>query len=326
MDFQFQEWERLSADVTDGQAHLRGERNGVEWLFRAGGRLWFSRRADDLGREGHLVFCPVVGRSNRWDVRLETTWIEDEGPIEVLRDWDDTDLESAWFRVWRLSQEAGSAHFVLWNQKTGWLYGNEPDFLVQKDASWPFHFDCSAPSDLSSSALYSFLQSEWQNENSDLRFAAHFAALPELERSLHGVQTRLSTPLEFASLIRAAMCAFALQWPDYLETARLNFVANGGFWRFTLNEPHPFGIRESAILNHIVRAFEPRQLRDSPDLPLALRTLTQGGWRWNRWSRGFSIEVARPSMHDRLEAMLRLRAWLEKHWPDGVKHLAKVVG
>ncbi len=318
-DFEFWPWERLSPEVTDGQADLRGERNGIEWLFRAGGRLWFSRRADDLKREGHLVFCPVVGRSNRWDVRLETTWIEDEGPIEVLRDWSDEDLESGWFHVWRLSQESDGLHFVFWNEKTGWLYGNEPDFLVQRDASWPFRFDGPTPSDSSSPALYPLLEAQWR-EDSDVRFAARFAALSELDRALQGIETRIGTPFEFASLIQLALRAFAPQWPVDLETARLHFTANRGFLRFTLNESHPFGVRESAVLNHIVRAFEPRQLPDSPELLLCVRTLTEGGR-----SRSFSIEVARPSMHDRLEGMLELRAWLETHWPGGVKHLEKVV-
>ena len=317
-DFRFQPWERLSPDVTDGEADLRFAFGNNEWLFCQRGTWWFARECSSRGREGNFLFRPVLAvsfpRQLFADEHASTANVR-----EFLEAVSQDEVRSACFRVWVLPDDSDAR--LAWNDGDGWIFGIDRTTLGNHRPLWRFRLETSLPTaQMLSSSLFSRLQMEWQNESSDLHFAAHFSQLPELERALMGVQTHIGTPQELARLIQSALCAFAPKWPADLETARLNFTANGGHRRFTLAEHHPFGVRQSAILGHILRAFEPRQLADSPELPLALRTLTEGGW-----SRSFSIQVARPSMHDRLEAMLELRAWLETHWPNGVKHLEKVI-
>lgn len=319
-DFEFQPWERLSDDVTDGQADLRQFIKGRGWLFRQCGEIWFTREEKKRGREWNFALCSIPNAVSS----LGVAWTMPQ-PKNFARFVSDGWHGHTLGRVLKLSDEV----FAGWLEDKGWALFERFEEFAREEGSTPLvsrpkrktviGFELPSGSQTPSSAIFSSLQDRWQN-SPDLAFAVHFASLSDLERRLHGVQTRIGTPIQFASLIRAALCAFAPRWPGASETVQLDFCANGGQGRFTLAEGHPFGVRESAILGHIVRAFEPRQLADSPDLPLALRTLTEGGW-----SRSFSIQVARPSMHDRLEAMLELRAWLETHWPDGVKHLGKVV-
>ena len=228
------------------------------------------------------------------------------------------------YRVWML-RTGSPLPVVVWNAECGLRITDDFHLMARgtdwRSLLWPFHMETPLPiAQTPSESLFSLLQTQWQSEESDLRFASRFASLPDLEQRLQGVQTRMGTPFEFAQLIQSALRAFAARWPVNIVNLKLEFGATGAGFRFSLEGDHVFGIRERAILGHIVRAFEPRQLADSPDLPLCVRTLTEGGW-----SRSFSIEVARPSMHERLEAMLELCAWLERHWPDGVRHLGKVV-
>lgn len=274
--------------------------------------IWFAREATSVGREGNFVVCSI---SYGCPQSISEYWL-DATHNKLRRLLRDKNKKCVLGRVWRLSETL----FVGWTQSNGWgLFAKIEDFTHNAHNLAP-GFGIELPFVLPSPEVFALLQSQWNDENSDLRFAFRFASLTGLERALHGVQTRLETPQQFACVIKSALRAFGSKWPADLSTARLGFNANGGGGRFTLSEKHPFGIRESAILNHIVRAFEPRQIPDSPDLPLCVRTLTKGSW-----SRSFSVEVARPSMHDQLEGMLELRAWLGSNWPDGVKHLGKVI-
>lgn len=314
-DFKFQEWERLTPEVSDGEAHARLWLQGREWLFRRCGPWWFGRDAEDVEGNFHFLFRPVLA------VYSHDFWFANEHAQvsdvrEFLKGATRAEMRAACFRVWVLP-----AVRLAWSEPDGWILGIDAATLGDHRPRWRFSVLTPAPvAHMPSSLLFSRLQSEWQNEKSDLRFAARFAALPELERALLGVRTRLDTPQGFAQLIKSALCAFGAPWPSSADTITLEFSSVGGGGRFVLEERHPFGVRESAILGHIVRAFEPRQLPDSPDLPLCVRSLTEGGW-----SRSFSIVVARPSMHDQLEGMLALRSWLETNWPAGVRHLEKVV-
>ena len=316
MDFEFWPWERLSEDVTDGEARARVEVDGGEWLFRQCGRLVFARERRHQGSEWNFLvsaffYAPL-------DERDQLVWEELNVSSDDLSRWVcQGNRANTLERVFKVNGLILARH----RENGGWALLETLKELKDDEGGTPFHLNCSSPiRKAPSSSLYGLLQSEWQNECSELRLAAHFAALTELERRLHGIQTRLGTPQEFVAILRYALNAFGSKWPAAPETVRLGFSANGPQLRFTLGENHPFGTRESAILNHIVRAFEPRQKPDSPDLPLCVRQFTEGGW-----SRSFSVEVARPSMHERLEGMLELRNWLEQHWPDGVKHLGKVI-
>jgi len=317
-DFEFFDWERLSPDVTDGEAHLRFSVKGEEWLFRQCGSWWFARKGGSVGKEGNFLFRVALA------VASYSIWFPDEStlPADVrhfLESVDDDEASGACFRVWILDESANAS--VMWNKVDGWVWGVDAGKLGDNRSDFPFRFETPfAVPQMNSQTLFPLLANERENPASEMSFAARFAALSELERRLQGVETRFGTPQEFAQTVICALRAFAAQWPVGISVFMVNFNAVGSENRFVRQEESLLGIRERAILGHIERAFEPHQLPDAPDLPLAVQTFTRNGW-----TRSFSIEVACPSMHERLEAMLELRAWLETHWPDGVKHLSKVV-
>lgn len=311
-DFKFKEWERLSKDVMDGEANAHVEVDGHNWLFRRCGACWFGCEAGHVGGEWNYLLCKPQKQPDSW------TWLWVVADAFNLAHFVKNDARPQTLgRIWRLE----SSLFASWTESYGWsLFWNVEQF-TRYHQSVPFRITFQGtPSIAPSSTLFNSLQNDWQNPNSELRFTAHFAALPELEQRLHGVATRIGTPQQFANLIKAALQVFCAHWPQNVEWMSLSFGATGAGFRFSLQGDDVFGIRERAIFGHIVRAFEPRQLADSPDLPPCVRTLTEGGW-----SRSFSVEVTRPSMHERLEAMLEVRDWLETNWPDGVKHLGRAV-
>ncbi len=310
MDFQFHPWERLSPDVADGEAHERLTVEGRAWLFRNCGGLWWAREEQQADGEWNFALraIPIAASS------LGTVWLFPERS-NLARFVGDEWHAQTLGRVWALD----AALFVGWKQDNGWALFQILDSFVGGEEGAALGFKVPDPLEIPSSAMFARLQSQWEDADSDLRFAAYFATSSKLERALHSVETRIETPRAFAHLVEQTLRAFEAQWPSNALAMQLTFGPNSRDARFLLEEKHPFGIRERAILGHIVRAFEPRCVPDSPATPAALRAYRNG------YSTSFSVEVARPSQHERLEAMLELRAWLEAHWPDGVRHLGKVV-
>ncbi len=314
-DFRFQPWERLSDEVTDGQAHARREMNGREWLFRRCGRLMFVRDAKHAPLEwNRWLFFPPMWNSASSDDPEQWEWNRLAYMMKRKNIW----------RVWRLSDDEPTV--ALWNEEAGWKATPDfPEFTrgrgYQRPCA-PFHLPYERDVETTpSSLLFVPLLEEWNEMNSDLRFSAHFASLSLLEQNLSGVETRCGTPQEFASVLQLALRAFDFSWDDEDEegsSVALHATRNQG--RFVLEKELPLGTRESAILNHIMRAYKPSLKPDSPDLPSAVRPFTNYGV-----SRSFSIGIERPTRHQQLEAALELRAWLETYWPDGVKHLEEVV-
>ena len=310
MDFQFHPWERLSPDVADGEAHERLTVEGRGWLFRNCGGLWWAREEQQADGEWNFALraIPIAASS------LGTVWLFPERS-NLARFVGDEWHSQTLGRVWALD----AAVFVAWTQDNKWALFQSVESFAGGEEGAALGFKLPDPMAPPSSAMFSRLQAQWEHEDSDLRFAAYFATSSKLQRALHSVETRIETPRAFAHLVEQTLRAFGAQWPTGAATLGLRFAPNSRDSRFLLDERHPFGIRERAILGHIVRAFEPRCVPDSPALPPALRAYR------NRASASFSVEVARPSEHERLEAMLELRAWLEAHWPAGVRHLGKVV-
>ena len=165
------------------------------------------------------------------------------------------------------------------------------------------------------SRVWRHLRRNWKDPDSDLRQLARFLDLPQGERACYFARTRTGTPQEFVALLKTALGAFHFSWPANAGemTLRLNVLGLDAD-RFKPDFPPSFGIRERAILGHLVRAFEPRvaPTQCAPSLQ---------PWRATR----LKIAVSAPSQHEQLEAMLELRAWLAAHWPDGVRHLGKIV-
>ena len=302
MDFQFAPWERLTAAVADGAADARIEIDGRVWLIKFCGELLWVRQYNNSADP----ICYLIA--------------EDSAPYEGSRfDALRRYLSKAYFstfahRIW--SFESENCIFAAYRLDAQWcLYKNIEDFDC---LGAPFRFP---PPDLVPSALtYGALQNSLRDADSDLNYSAHFLALSELDRALLGVRTQIGTPHEWAALVAATARVCSVHWPDCMEFVRFNFCANGQQLRFTLAQNPVLGIRERAILGHIMRIFQPQQIADDSAFPTALRTRTEGGW-----SRNFAIEVGRSSRHEQIEAALELRAWLQTHWPDGVKHLGKIV-
>lgn len=328
MDFQFAPWERLTSDVTDGDADARIEVEGKTWLYRRCGNLHF---AHPLGQDWNYLLRRIISPVN---LLGEKAWEETDADRLPLLLQQVESSERMLGRYWQLEESV----LATWSASEGWhLHWHIGNFLARdagvfsrspmirhirefllREAGVPFRF--SAANFAPSSAVFAALQAEWHNDDSDLNYSARFLHLGELERALLGVQTQIGTPQEWAVAIAATARACGAHWPENIESTRLNFCANGAELRFTCETNPVFGARERAILGHIMRVCQPQQLPDDPAFPCALRTLTEGSW-----SRKFSMEIARPSMHEQLEAALTLRPWLQAHWPDGVKHLGKIV-
>ena len=309
MNFQFAPWERLTSEVTDGDADARVEVDGETWLVRRCGELHFAR---SLGQDWNYLLRPVVSAISSRGAR---EWQEIEAShLPTLLQQKQSKAQMLG-RCWQLKSNV----VVTWSALEGWRFRRQiSEFLLQED-SVPFRF--SPAGSIASSEVFAALQNDWDDPDSDLSYSARFSQLSELERALLGVQTRIGTPREWAALVTATARACGSRWPAETQSTHLNFCANGAQLRFACETNPIFGPRENAILGHIMRICQPQQLPDDTAFPMALRTRTSGGW-----SRSFSIEIARPSMHEQLEAALMLRVWLQKHWPDGVKHLGKIIG
>ena len=329
MDFQFAPWERLTSDVVDGDANFSFDElaRRPDWLApgeacrylvrRCGPTLWLRERKSPPLEWNHWFFCPPVAKNDRPTVEYWDNFFYMLDPVRA---------ETFVHRLW-ITREKPLA-VVLWNSQAGWSF--HARFNAQfadesgqpaPDSNWGFQPKLADLQGKPSSEVYRLLQADWNDANSDLSYSARFAQLSELERALLGVQTQIGTPREWASVVAATARACGARWPAGMQSAHLNFCANGAQLRFTCETNPIFGPRENAILGHIMRACQPQQLPDDAALPSALRTLTEGGW-----SRKFSLDIARPSAHEQLESALELRAWLQTHWPEGLKHLAKIIG
>lgn len=329
-DFEFQKWERLSPEVTDGEAHGRfsvGERN---WLFRKCGGWWFARASDG---DVNFLLRPVLAVTSSGDRYFPNAQTPPAEMRKWLKDVDEVKFRYDCHRVWHASNESSPSLSVSWNARHKWVYGLDEDTFGLE-----FRFETPAyPEEMSSAALFLLLQREWRNDASELRFCAGFAQLDFGARWLWKVRTRISNALTMAHLLRCALLSFAPLWQDEsVSEAEIYLVVDRG-GVFAWNEKVgwrsagvPFErtlpIRERVLLKQIVRLFEPRPKSDLSTLPLCVQQLKPA------ISRKFvhpglvvGVFAARPTQHERLEAILELRAWLGTHWPDGVKHLGKVV-
>ena len=330
MDFEFAPWERLTSEITDGDANFRFEAQGhrrpdwlpvgqeCPWLLRRCGRfVWVRRTESAPAGWNHWFCCPPVAQAN-----LPTA---DYWPNFIYM-LDPKRIEDFANRLWILRNDP--LFVVTWNSQWGWrFYPDSRDFLSagSPNCSWKFRLDEADAAALSSSELRTRLRKEARNAASDLRqtlrFASEFAKLGELEGELLCMKTRTETPQKFVALVRAALRCFDAQW---FKAESLHVICSASFdGSFSISlmgeyEPY-FGPFERALLQRIVREFEPRLLANSADLSSGLQTLV-GSY----WQRRFGISVSKPSMHEQLEAQFQLRAWLSEHWPAGIKHLAKV--
>ena len=126
-DFKFQEWERLSEKVTDGEADLRCVVEETEWLFRQCGEWWFAREAASVGCEGNWLFRPILAVSTSGDYSFPCAQMPREEMGRWLRNVGPDELREAYFRVWESPEEGNAAPFgAAWNRWDGWVYGIGP--------------------------------------------------------------------------------------------------------------------------------------------------------------------------------------------------------
>lgn len=333
MDFEFQPWQRLSEEVTDGEADFRARVEEDEWLFRRCGDWWFSRRASAVGAEGNLVFRPVLAVSTSGGVALPDA----QTPTVHLENWlnnvESDEFAEACYRVWNCESWG-----VAWNKFKGWIFRVDST-LGDWRPLFPFRCDTPRPiSQMTGAQVLDELSRQWQNPDSEFRFCAAFAQLSVEERVLWKVETRLSEPAHMARLLRAALRSFSALWPASATEGVLGFTLHPVTNRFSWNEEvswqndgaslshSSLPIRERVLLKRVVALFEPRQIRDSSRLPMCVQQSQRSYATSLQFpSSALLISASRPTQHERLEAALEVRDWLETHWPDGVKHLEKVV-
>ena len=313
MDFQFQSWERLSDDVTDGAADARVEIEGQAWMGRICGDTLWMRRASAAALEHNYALRARL--EDACGYGYESGVIGGEVFGEQTRDiLQRANIQGHLHRIWQLEDGV----FAAWNAVSGWeLYRNAGSRFNDLMTDAPFRFLAfpSAPS----SKIYQVLQNSWSNPDSDLSFSVRWIKLGRLERDLLGVQTRVGTPQEFARTVSVLMRALVSQWPVGSESLMLNFKSSGDGGRFQLDTPGEFDVRGRALIRRVLQTYEPRRIADNATLPSALRVGAK------RSHQRFAVGIIRPSQHEQLEAALELRAWLAAHWPDGVRHLSKIV-
>ncbi|RYX82566.1 hypothetical protein EON83_18515 [bacterium] len=318
-DFEFQPWEHLIPEVTDGDARMQAAINGEEWLWRLCGDIWFVRRCSSSEREWNYIFRPIIAVSTS---NLVAYLDRDEMREEWLPLLEyEFFFASGWglTRVWQWSDEnTGATVRIAWNRKNGWMFLPSPLSQSRDDEVFPFRFETvSTVETLPSSALYSLLKEEWSQLDSDLRSIAHFTLLSDEERKLSRIRTLQGTTQQMAQFLRSTLKAFSASWPADVDVFELVLnTAEDNHYTVFAQEP-PLGIRERTIIKNIVRVFDPYQLPNPPHWSSVIAP--------NIPKHSFSISVSRPSVHEQLESALELRAWLQQHWPDGVRHLGKVV-
>ena len=308
MNFEFAPWERLTSEVVDGPADVRLEVEGKVWLVRDCGELLWARRADLPAREWNYLMRPIEA----WNTVSGVTRFEPS--LQKAAFFLEQERRAALMRVWQLGEDA----FIGWNRNFEWLFYSKrglQDYEGYEGYGLDIEWHRTPARRTSASQVWQLLQNELARPDSALAtYVAHFA-VPKTQRSWFAIETRVGTPQEFADLVQMALRAFHPQWPVGTTSMQLNWKDVALRPNYLSLDVSHLGIRERAIIGHLVRRFEPR-LR--PNLSKHCEVLlSHDGWP--------EISAQAPSMHERIEAAIELRAWLQTHWPEGVKHLGKVV-
>ena len=296
----------MTDEVTDGPAHGRLKVEGHEWLVRDCGDLLWARRADLPAREWNYLMLPIDAWSS-----LGRAIIEEPSLQRAAFFLQQERRSYTLMRVWQLNRHA----LVGWSKHDQWQFYGGSAVQQQMVYSLRIEWRQTPPRRAPASQVWQLLQDELARPDSALAiYVAHYA-LPKAQRSWFAIETRVGTPQEFGDLVQMALRAFHPQWPAGTESMQLN-------WKDVALRPNSLsldvshlGVRERAIIGHLVRRFEPR-LRPNLSKPYQA-LLSHDGWP--------AISAQAPSMHERIEAALQLRAWLQDHWPAGVKHLGKIV-
>lgn len=308
MDFQFAPWERLTDAVADGAADARVEVKGRVWLYRQCGPIPWVRPLDKKSGEWNYLLSAVVQTLSSMVVVPPMEF--DAGELSQFLAPENRAFSLG--RVWKLSEDA----FALWDPQSLWrLYRNPDDFASNRGAI-PFGLSRRVGvAGAQSSTVFQRLQSDWRAPRSDLSVAARYILLSPQQRQLCAIETQTGTPQEFAHLVKITLQATAA-WQAKADEITVYFRAEGLRANyFRLRAQSDIGIRERAILGHLTRAFAPHLDKRKKVLPAALQ------WQ----ADVLQVSAAKPSRHEQMEAALELRAWLQTHWPDGVKHLSKIV-
>ena len=308
MNFEFQPWERLSGAVTDGAADACVEVEGRKWLYRKCGPFHWVRPLDKPVLQWNYWLYPLARAVS--SSALGTAFWEQPYASNLTEFLGGRNRTPRFERVWKLKQGV----LLAWNPRDRWnFYCSSAD---SGRGAGDTAFELSQPLSVATepaSTVWRHLQRDWQNPDSDLFALAHFLDLPQSERALYFVRTRTGTPQQFVALMKTALRAFYFSWPSDVSELTLQLNALGLVAEhFRPDFPPSFGIRERAIIGHLVRAFKP-----------GLTTTPASLLPWQ--ATWLEITTSAPSQHEQLEAALELRAWLETHWPDGVRHLGKVV-
>ena len=306
MDFQFAPWEQLTDEVTDGDVDKRVEVKGRVWLYRDCGPIPWVRPLDKKNGEWNYLLSSVVQSLNSMVQPMKFN-------VADLPDClTPNNRAFSLGRIWKLSDNA----FALWDSRNLWrLHRSAADCACDHNYV-PFELkQALGVATALASTVHQRLQHERSESNTELSLAARYLALSPLERQLFLIETQTGTPQEFAHLVKIALLA-TTAWETGPNEITAYFRAEG--LRADYFRPHSrneISIRARAIVGNLTRAFAPHLTDDKSALPPAL------GWQRPQ----LQITATKPSMHEQIEAALELRAWLQTHWPDGVKHLVKII-
>ncbi|BCM90356.1 hypothetical protein IAD21_02208 [Abditibacteriota bacterium] len=151
----------------------------------------------------------------------------------------------------------------------------------------------------------------------------------------HKFRTRFGNFEEMCDMLRAVAHAEAEIWFQTerleieLRTVFLNRTLQVSFCSNAVGEAVTLSPRERTLMGYITRfyAARPHEFVDEQEAEKKSASAFSIN-RGNDWSKNnpyFILKVEAPSMHEKMEAMVILRDWLRQYWPDGEKHLARVV-
>lgn len=317
MDFEFQPWERLVEEISDGPpdgvgtVRLNGKQREFDFCIRAG-RLFF-RLDDQNGPEWNFLCFDEGARQN--------TLEEAKARLKGARK---TGMLGRWFRLGKGDFGDGGDAIVLLSADGRAFYVPPPN-QRHSDSSTPFQFhrwvfDFGPPNadfwQTPSSFWWPEVQKQWADADSSLRFSAKFSVLSAREQHLLRIGCERGTAQEMEKMLVAFL--HAQDFWDGLDEVwlglnpRLNPRALQPEEKPIFHGPQIHGFGEfsrvqSVVAGRITRFFGPYDAGFAPNATLVLRNLAQ--------QTPFSLQIRAqaPSAHEKMEATFLMREILREN-------------
>ena len=289
--------------------------NGQTWRVRA-------RVVPSVARSAHdgWTLCNLFVQEENEDglgavLRHQQMLCWRDGQSPEQKRWLSLIRETLENKGWRDWQPPNEQRYVisLSIMGRGAIYrAKEPDgYQSGVGFHWNILEDGGAPARLSQSEFDNYCLCQFENENSPLRLAYQWFSWDELERTTHVLRGTEDT---LAELFFLARCVLVLTF----DTIDEGYPLLKSVWDVLEGNFYPFQVH-SDILNRWSQT-----LRRVFDLPV-LREDVPHYERQHFYKLEHELYpkflMSQPSAHEKLEAMLQLRDWVQTHAPDEAAQL-----